>query len=297
MHAERGKPTPLVAARRLGTNQERRLVFISAGDRHRLRRGVRSNRDFDVVIAFYGDSRTVRRKLERRGVVHDSKGGKFQNLKHLIEHRSLALDAYDAVLVMDDDLSLSGRSITRLFDIRSDNALWIVQPSFDWRSRVTYPYSQTRRVTSIRFTNFVELTAPLFSRPKLNEFLNCYDGTLVGWGIDHWYMNVLGEDEPRRYAIADTVSCTNPDYRRQTRTREIDRLQPAAYRKAAWESLRDERKLHEVRPAVRDVRLATLSQQLAAAARTAYVLVLCLFTPPARKRTLLRVYAHLKPSN
>lgn len=230
------------------THRERRLLFVSAGDHHRLHRSVRANADFDVLVCYYGESRAMKHELSSRGFpVIQAQGGKFQNLWRLCQDQPALLGNYDAVLVLDDDLDMSASEIRALFTVRERYDLWIVQPAFDVASRISFAYSLRGSRTILRYTNFVEVGAPLFRRDKLQQFLAVYDGRLVGWGIDMWYMNVLGENEHERYAIADEVVCHNPPHRADGR-REIDTLQPLAERRAAWETVRDALHLREVRP-------------------------------------------------
>ena len=98
----------------------------------------------------------------------------------------------------------------------------------------------------IRLVNFVEMTCPVFRLDKLKAFLDCYDGGLVGWGIDWWYCNVLGADFYRKFAIIDGITVTNPhDYQRRGGTREISKLQSNDERLAHWQRVMTQHNLKE----------------------------------------------------
>lgn len=226
---------------------ERRLVYTSAGDRHRIHRTVRDGAGFDLAISFYGDDERVRLNLARRGgILVSRKGGKFPNLYDLHRTHPTLIAQYDAVFVVDNDLSLSARQINQLFDLRQEHDLWIIQPSFDLGGRIAHSVTRRRQSTALRWVNFIELCAPLFRGDKLEKFLLDYDGSLVGWGIDYWYMNLFGLGDGRRYAISDEVSCVNP----RRAVREIQQLSPDPERRAAWYALRDARGFAEWQPSV-----------------------------------------------
>lgn len=229
---------------------EKRLVFTSAGDRHGLHPSVRDGAGFDLLIYFYGADASVLEQLQARGGrVVVRAGGKFPNLLHASRSDPDAFERYDAVFVVDDDLALTSDEIGTLFDLRQEHDLWIIQPSFDPRGKVSYSYSLPRVHTRLRFTNFVETNAPLFSAPKLREFLREFDGQLKGLlGTDWWYMSLLGEDERRRYAVSDEVIALNPEARGGMR--EIHRLESREDGWAGWGVVRDRYGLRQVNPVV-----------------------------------------------
>lgn len=246
---------------------ERRLVFVSAGDRHLLHPSLNAGPHFDLVIYFYGESARVRAGLAARATsLVDRKGGKFQNLLAAYRQDPSAFGSYDAVLVMDDDLGLSERAVTRLFDVREEYGLWVAQPAFDRWHRVSFPYSRSSPRTKLRWTNFVEMSAPVFRRDKLQCFLDTYDGSLYGWGVDYWYMNVLGTDWQRRYAVIDEVTCSNPLQRGPGGPgREIDRLASTEERRGSWEETMARHHLSQYSPMARGGVARSLPGQVTAA--------------------------------
>lgn len=232
------------------TGEERRLVFISAGDHHQIHQTLNvKDAAFDVVVSFYGTSVLARTELERRGIsVYSARGSKFQNLKSLFNSNPRIFDPYDAVLVLDDDLSLNANEVTGLFDFRQQHDFWIVQPAFQWGSSLGDQYSRCNPLVRYRYTNFVEVNAPLFRVDKLEQFMRIYDGSLVGWGIDMWYLNLFEEGALRKFAICDEISTVNPFSRSGVGWREIDQLQSQDDRRRSWEKVKKERKLSDVVP-------------------------------------------------
>ena len=85
------------------------------------------------------------------------------------------------------------------------------------------------------------LVCPLFRRDKLDQFMEIYDPRLVGWGVDWWYIHVLGAGERRRFAIVDAVTCVNPEETdKGLRIREIDQHQSQDERLAIWAEIKEQ---------------------------------------------------------
>jgi hypothetical protein len=214
----------------------RYLVFTSAGDASCLPKWLRGNRNFDLWVTYYGDIDGKYRELA--DCYNARKGGKFPNLHYVYKTWPHLLERYEAILVLDDDIVISTAAINRLFDIRAEYDLWLLQPAFDPRSKISHAVTRMRRTGLLRYTNFVEVGCPLFRKDKLDAFMDVYDPALVGWGTDWWYLEVLGPELEGKVAITDAVICVNPDDRAKGGEREIDKLQSKSERIAAWEAIK-----------------------------------------------------------
>ncbi|OQA55185.1 MAG: hypothetical protein BWY42_01533 [Candidatus Omnitrophica bacterium ADurb.Bin277] len=141
-------------------------------------------------------------------------------------------------MVMDDDILISAADINRLFELRARYGLWICQPAFSLWGKISHPITCEQPGNILRYTNFVELTCPVFLREKLDEFMHVYDPVLVGYGIDYWFLHVLGIKSGTKVAVIDRVRCINPRDRFKGGLREIDRLQPTAERIKVWQEIK-----------------------------------------------------------
>jgi hypothetical protein len=211
------------------------LVFSSVGDRSNLPHWLRGRRNFDLWVTYYGGR--PGRFHEVADYYNARKGSKFQNLHYAYGRWSHLIARYSAVLVMDDDIVISGSRISRLFELRQHYDLWVLQPAFSPRGKVSWPVTRVRRGNRLRFTNFVEMTCPLFRRDKLDDFMAVYDPELIGWGCDWWFLHVLGADLRGRVAVVDAITCVNPHDSTKA-GREIDRLAVTSERRAVWERIR-----------------------------------------------------------
>lgn len=215
---------------------QRHLVFTSAGDRAGVHRWLEGRRNFDLWITYYGDE--AGRYADLTPFYTERKGGKFSNLWHLYQEHPEFVRSYDAVWVADDDVVIDGDALSRLFELRAARDLWLLQPAFDYYGRVTYPLTGRHMTTELRYTNFVEMTCPMFRQDKLAEFLAVFDPALAGWGADEWFCQVLGQQQRDRVAVVDAIPCRNPHHHvSKGGSREINQLMPTAQRRRQWEEL------------------------------------------------------------
>jgi hypothetical protein len=225
--------------RRSGSPRGRFLVYTSAGDRSRIEGWLspRRARPFDTWISYYGSIPGRYRELGQ--YYRQRSGGKFPSLACDYACHPEIFQQYDAVFVTDDDIQISAKSIARLFELRERYDLWLLQPAFLPAGQISHPITRVRPETKIRFTNFVEVTCPLFRRDKLELFLSHYDPSLVGWGVDWWFCELIGGGSARKIAIVDQIPCVNPFTRdKGSMSREIDRLQPVEERIRAWDDMK-----------------------------------------------------------
>jgi hypothetical protein len=212
------------------------LVFTSAGDNSNLHLWLRGKRNFDLWVSYYGKKKN--RYKNQSDYYISKKGGKFPNLFYVYQHWKDILDRYQAIFVMDDDIIIKGSGISRLFEIREEYDLWILQPAFSPKGKISHPITKVNPLTFMRYTNFVEVGCPLFRKDKLDEFMNVYDPVLVGWGIDWWFLDLWASDIERKVAIIDEISCINPPDSMKGDHREMDLLQSETEQIRNWERIK-----------------------------------------------------------
>ena len=216
------------------------LVFSSVGDRSSLHHWLRGQRNFDLWVTYYGSHPGRFRDVS--DYYNARHGAKFPNLHYAYEQWRDLIARYSAVLVMDDDVVISGSRISQLFALRERYDLWALQPAFSPRGKISWRVTRVDRGNELRFTNFIETTCPLFRRDKLDAFMAVYEPEVIGWGCDWWFLEVLGNDLRGRVAIVDGITCINP-HDSTKGGREIDRLASTPERKAAWERVRDRNRI------------------------------------------------------
>ena len=222
-------------------SKQKYLVFTSAGDNNNVHKWLEGYREFDVWVCYYGN--TVFEHKEQVDFYMNNKGGKFPNLQHIYLHHEKKLKNYQAVFILDDDVIINSADINRLFRIREQYDLWLLQPAFDPRGKISHPITERKAFSFMRYTNFVEMTCPLLRKDKLDEFMEIFEPTLVGYGTDYWYLDSLGPNLEGKVAIVDDVACINPRDSTKGGYREIDLLQKTPIRIKHWKIIQE---LHNI---------------------------------------------------
>lgn len=240
------------------------LVFTSAGDASCLRLWRESGELFDLCVVYYGDNADCYR--DAADYYLERKGSKFSNLHFVWSEFEGFIEKYDAILVLDDDIIMSGVDIDSLFQIRDEYDLSIAHPSFSSAGKISHSITKVDPFCKLRYTDFVEVGCPLFRREVLENFLRVYDPVLVGWGIDWWFLHTIKNDIHGKVAIVDDVCCINPKDWMKKGEREIDKLSGTGERKRQWESIKEKHGIVEHEPRelgrVRKSALASLNQIL-----------------------------------
>ena len=161
-------------------------------------------------------------------------------------------------MIVDDDLFFSGAEINLLFEIIDQQNLSLAQPAFDLCGKVSHPATKVHPLSLFRYTNFVEVTCPVFKTPYLLDFMKEYDPILVGWGVDWWFSQLVEQKDKGRHTIAvvDAVTCLNPFDREKINGREIDRLQTKEKRIENWLRVKNDRRL-EIEEVVKQYGIVT----------------------------------------
>jgi hypothetical protein len=190
-----------------------------------------ANCDYDLYLVNYGT-----RDYAADARVHVMRAGtKFHLIDDLLAECP-RLGQYDRVWMPDDDLYATPREIGELFRVAEKYGLWLCQPSLvGW-----YGLEPTlhHRGCVLRYTNYVEIMCPCFSRAALAACRGTFKENSTGWGIDAAWNVLLGHPTERIAVIDDViVAHTRPVgggdmYKNQTRTMG-DAMEEAAnvYRK------------------------------------------------------------------
>jgi len=226
------------------------LVFTSAGENANIKQWLAGDkRIFDVCVVNYSAIDNLHRS--DADYYFQIKGGKFPNLQKVYFDNRNILKQYDAVWVADDDIIIDTQSINELFLTLAEKSLTLLQPSFRATGKVSFPITRQRLLTSLRYTNFVEMTCPVFKTDFLIKFLEVFDPALVGWGTDWWFLNLITAED--KVAISDQVSCINPyDRFKKDGVREIVKLQSDEERLNTWRRIAAERHLNTFKQQVTD---------------------------------------------
>jgi hypothetical protein len=169
--------------------------------------------DYDLIVNYFGNNSTKIDLFKKHSTYFQHQPGtKFTSLKDIFSKHPNLSDRYKYVVCWDDDAIIKEGSISHLIDFMETYNLKIISPSHDTSAKISWSVMRTYPGNHVfRFTNFVEMTFPIFQSKFITQYLNEYDGSCCGHGNDWWYMNLI-EDKGSKYdvGVCDGVIVTNP---------------------------------------------------------------------------------------
>lgn len=177
----------MISVEKIRSGGTRRLVIVRAGNNSLHQQWfahARESRQFDLMVyAYQGDRESHGGELI--DLYAFGPGKKFKSLKVLFDEHPYLLDEYDSFWLADDDLSTTVADLNRLFQLFQDMKATLAQPSLTQNSFHSYIVVLQNPYTRYRQTNFVEVMCPIMTAETLRHFLQFFDITESGWGIDN----------------------------------------------------------------------------------------------------------------
>ena len=122
---------------------------------------------------------------------------------YLLSHPEY-IEHYDYFFILDDDISTDAIGIEKIFRLMKKYQLEIAQPALK-ESYYTYPQTLRDKMCALRYTNFVEIMAPCFSRQALKSVLETFNANESGWGIEYHWPFLINSNK-KDIAIIDSAS-------------------------------------------------------------------------------------------
>jgi hypothetical protein len=173
---------------------KKNLVIVRAGDTSLhpewLEYTSGEGRSWDIIVNYFGNDPQKYRQEDVTRI--DSKGPKWPALFELISSHSELVGRYESVWLPDDDLRCTCEDINRLFAIFEREKLELAQPALRHESYVAHMVTLYNPKFHLRYTNFIEVMAPCFSRHALEKLLPTFNDNLSGWGLDYVWATMLG---------------------------------------------------------------------------------------------------------
>ncbi|MGN1158403.1 MAG: DUF707 domain-containing protein, partial [Agathobacter sp.] len=180
-------------------------VIISAGKDSLHRELFEGERDFDVHLLVFDDS--YNKHCNDTDFIVAMSGYKMDMTYRYLQRHPEYLSHYEYFFLMDDDIRITTASVNRLFQLMREYSLRIAQPSLVL-SYYTYEHTLHNPACKLRYTNFVEMMAPCFSREALVKVLPTFEEKVRWRGIEfHWAK--LIESNKHDMAIIDELSASH----------------------------------------------------------------------------------------
>jgi hypothetical protein len=194
-------PDPLGRPRR---RHPRNLIVLRAGDASLHDEWIRGDdRDFDLFISYYGNE--PGRYLDDADFHEARPGPKWPAIAALLSENPSLLEAYEAFWFPDDDLAASTDVLNRMFAFFHAHQLSLAQPALTRDSYFTWSTLLQEPRSHLRFTHFVEVMAPLFSRDALRLCAPTFEESRSGWGLDWVWPTLCERAGLGRMAVVDAT--------------------------------------------------------------------------------------------
>ncbi len=141
-----------------------------------------AQQNFDYALSWFGDAPPA--DAEGAAFVHMQKGAKWPGLEQTLRAHWDTISQYRYVWLPDDDLLVEPEVVSRMFAICTDLKLDLAQPALTPDSYYTHLITLQHARFQLRFTNFVEIMAPVLSREMLDRVMPTLAGQLSGFGMD-----------------------------------------------------------------------------------------------------------------
>ena len=181
---------------------KKNAVFVPVGKDSLHRQLLKGDADFDLHLLIYDGS--YNKFCNDSDFVACDAGYKMDmTCRYLHRHPEL-FEKYEYFFLLDDDIVISTEDVNRLFSMMREYQLKIAQPSLVM-SYYTYKHTAFHPFYILRYTNFVEMMMPCFSRDALKAVLPTFEQKIRWCGIEmHW--PVLIGSNHNDMAIVDAVS-------------------------------------------------------------------------------------------
>lgn len=188
----------------------RGLAVVRCGDRSLHQSWAMTTTLFDVAVSYFGSDEG--REFPEARFVHRYRGGKWDGIAAFFDENSELLGRYDYFWFPDDDLSFTGLEADKLLEIGTARRLDLWQPSLDHKSYHSHLITIKLDGLLLRYTNFIEIMAPVLKRHLVEDSLPLFRKTKSGFGLDYLWPQRAGDfniDGHYACAVVDAVAVTH----------------------------------------------------------------------------------------
>lgn len=190
---------------------KRNLVFTTAGPGFcNTKQYISPTASYDLAVFDYGDDKEVFNSEDAQYYVR-VKGQKYETIHRLLAEWSL-LDKYDFYFLPDQDIFFTPAKADEMFRLASVHDLSLCQPALDHRSTISWTVTRQQPDCVMRYTNFVEVMAPLFDRRGMAACYPTFPRSLSSWGLDLLWGKVLTKLK-LSIGVIDSVTMSHPHER------------------------------------------------------------------------------------
>lgn len=184
------------------------LVWARVSDKSLHREWLKPSeyRNFDLYLEYYGE--TPNRFKEDCDFYTQAKDLKWPRLYEVMKQWGESILQYDAIWLPDDDISTDSVTINKMFYYFEWFKLSLAQPALTKNSYYSHDITLRNTDYLLRYTNYVEPMAPIFTRDTLKLCWQTFNKSKSGWALDFIWPKLLGYPEDK-IAIIDKTPVTH----------------------------------------------------------------------------------------
>lgn len=156
--------------------------------------------NFDLFLEYFGDGSN--NFIDDCDFYSEAKDTKWPRLYQVINEYKDEIFKYDAVWIPDDDISTNSKTIQKLFKTFMKYKLQLAQPALTKDSYYSHKLTLSQSKYCLRYTHFVEVMVPMFSKDGLEKCWESFKMSKSGWGLDSIWPKLLGYPH-KQIAIID----------------------------------------------------------------------------------------------
>jgi hypothetical protein len=226
-------------------------IFLCTGDKGIFGYYVVENllHNYDLIVNYFGSNKEDIKFYKKHSVFFQHKSNtKFLALKDIFNHNPSVFDDYENIVCFDDDATIINGSIDHLIQAINMFNMKIISPAHYNKGKISHNIMRTYPGNHlIRFTNFVEMTFPIFKKTFIIDYLSVYDGSCCGYGNDWWYMNLISNRGSNNdVGICDSVVVHNPKNSRSKNN--ISEYKSKIQRHKEWQTTKQQHNLSHWTP-------------------------------------------------
>lgn len=167
------------------------LIISAVGDESLHTEWISGQANFDLCLIYYGRNDAIASAYAQESAYfHRAIGMKYHLLSDWITNHANTLQSYQYIWMPDNDVSISTAKINELFMLAADYQLQLCQPAM--KGYVSHPLTEPKPGSFLRYTNFVEVLAPLMDLDTLLKLKDSFKTNYSGWGYDYLWPYLLG---------------------------------------------------------------------------------------------------------
>ena len=139
-------------------------------------------RSFDIIALTYGDPEQLNWDCSKQDKIEYEPGAKLGALHAWLSKNSAIFEQYEYIMLIDDDIRTNHHDINRLFRYTKTLGLEISQPSLSNASYYSIAITKSHGSFLHRWTNTVEVMAPIFKSQILAKCLPSFGMNPNGGG-------------------------------------------------------------------------------------------------------------------